>query len=331
MTAPRRAGRRSRSGTPGSSRALVVQLPCCPSPVALPVLFRLWRGKGTASQVAARRSDAGSPGGGVPGPGGARHRGRRLPRRVPGHQGHHLDHPAAVQCGDLTARSRRPPGKRGRPREKGDRIGTCAEAAAIRGLARTRPSRIYGKEQKVQAAACARACGTAASSPPPGQLVLMREPDSKKPYDLGIFTLDTSLCPGSGASSGTPGGGPSSPPTPPASSSPAPATPATAPPKAVERTVPFAFLDPVPDDHLVRHLLRPRRRRRATRRQRCPWYRTKATPSPADMHAALRDALTDARINRHQPRSPTDPAKITSSIIDQRARSRLTRKHERLR
>ena len=31
--------------------ALVVRLPCCPSPVALPVLFRLWRGKGTASQV----------------------------------------------------------------------------------------------------------------------------------------------------------------------------------------------------------------------------------------------------------------------------------------
>ena len=31
--------------------AIVVQLPFCPSPVALPVLFRLWRGKGTASQV----------------------------------------------------------------------------------------------------------------------------------------------------------------------------------------------------------------------------------------------------------------------------------------
>jgi hypothetical protein len=31
--------------------ALVVRLPFCPSPVALPVLFRLWRGKGAASQV----------------------------------------------------------------------------------------------------------------------------------------------------------------------------------------------------------------------------------------------------------------------------------------
>jgi hypothetical protein len=31
--------------------AIVVRLPVCSSPVALPVLFRLWRGKGTASQV----------------------------------------------------------------------------------------------------------------------------------------------------------------------------------------------------------------------------------------------------------------------------------------
>ncbi len=31
--------------------AIVVKLPFCSSPVALPVLFRLWRGKGTASQV----------------------------------------------------------------------------------------------------------------------------------------------------------------------------------------------------------------------------------------------------------------------------------------
>ncbi|HUZ51849.1 MAG TPA: transposase, partial [Streptosporangiaceae bacterium] len=31
--------------------AIVVRLPFCSSPVALPVLFRLWRGKGTPSQV----------------------------------------------------------------------------------------------------------------------------------------------------------------------------------------------------------------------------------------------------------------------------------------
>ena len=68
---------------------------------------------------------------------------------------------------------------------------------------------------------------------------------------------------------------------------------------------------PVPDDHLVRHRLRPRRRRRPAAGSRCPWYRTKATPSPADMHTALRAELTAARIIRHQPRSATTPAKIT--------------------
>ena len=38
------------------------------------------------------------------------------------------------------------------------------------------------------------------------------------------------------------------------------------------------------------------------RRQRSPWYLSKATPSAADMHAALRDALTSARINGISPR-----------------------------
>ncbi len=37
------------------------------------------------------------------------------------------------------------------------------------------------------------------------------------------------------------------------------------------------------------------------RRQRNPWYRAKATPAAADMHAALRDALTAARINAISP------------------------------
>ena len=45
------------------------------------------------------------------------------------------------------------------------------------------------------------------------------------------------------------------------------------------------------------------------RRSRSPWYRTKATPSPADMHAALRGELTDARINGISPGSASDPRK----------------------
>ena len=42
----------ARTGSPASAiAAIVVKLPFCSSPVALPELFRLWRGKGTPSQV----------------------------------------------------------------------------------------------------------------------------------------------------------------------------------------------------------------------------------------------------------------------------------------
>jgi hypothetical protein len=34
----------------------------------------------------------------------------------------------------------------------------------------------------------------------------------------------------------------------------------------------------------------------AERRRRCPWYTAKATPAPADMRTALRDALITHRI-----------------------------------
>ena len=44
-------GKKTAFGNTWVVAALVVGLPFCPSPVALPVLFRLWRGKGTASQV----------------------------------------------------------------------------------------------------------------------------------------------------------------------------------------------------------------------------------------------------------------------------------------
>ncbi len=70
--------------------------------------------------------------------------------------------------------------------------------------------------------------------------------------------------------------------------------------RAVERTAPFAFLiqslmicwyaiccDPAAG--------------LAQRRQPNPWYTAKATPAAAGMHAALRDALTEARINAISP------------------------------
>ena len=43
-------GKKIAFGNTWAIAAIVCRLPFCSSPVALPVLFRLWRGKGTASQ-----------------------------------------------------------------------------------------------------------------------------------------------------------------------------------------------------------------------------------------------------------------------------------------
>jgi hypothetical protein len=277
--------------------------------VALPVLFRLWRGKGTASPVTLAAEmmtvlrDA-FPGRAVHGTGDAAFHGEALviegvtwTTRLPA---------SAVICGP------RPPptGKRGRPREQGPRIGTCAEAAGAVAWQDV-TVRIYGKEQRVQAAAVPGLWYGSFKSAP-GQLVLMREPDSKKPYDLGIFTLDSALTaaaaieryswrwpiePSNAAGKQVTGAGDA----------------CNRVLGAVERTVPFAFLiqslmicwyavscDPAAGIE--------------QRRQRSPWYRSKATPAASDMHTALRDALTSIRINDISPGSGTAP-KITGSTV----------------
>jgi hypothetical protein len=51
-------GKKTASGNTWVIAALVVQLPCCPSPAALPVGFGLWRGTGTASPGGAGRGHA---------------------------------------------------------------------------------------------------------------------------------------------------------------------------------------------------------------------------------------------------------------------------------
>src|SRR5216684_6335873 len=109
--------------------AIVVRLPACSSPVALPVLFRLWRGKGTPSQVKLAAQmlttlTAAFPGRMIHGVGDAAFHGQALicenstwTTRLPA---------SAVLYGPKPA----PTGKRGRPRVKGDRLGTCAQIAA---------------------------------------------------------------------------------------------------------------------------------------------------------------------------------------------------------
>ncbi len=133
----------------------------------------------------------------------------------------------------------------------------------------------------------------------PGRVVLARAPGSGKAYDLGLFTLDTSadaaviaeryswrwpIEPSNAAGKQLLGAGDAR----------------NRVEKAVERTVPFAFLiqslltcwyarwgyDPA---HIAR------------RRVLCPWYRTKTEPSPADMLAALRRELLRTRFSAVPP------------------------------
>ena len=151
--------------------ALVVRLPCCPSPVALPVLFRLWRGKGTASQVqlAAGLMELlvkAFPGRQVHGTGDAAFHGEPLvikgstwTTRLPA---------SAVISGPKPP----PTGRRGRPRKQGNRIGTCKDAAAAADWHDV-TVRIYGKEQKAQAAAWP-CLWYGSFRDAPGQLVLTR-------------------------------------------------------------------------------------------------------------------------------------------------------------
>ena len=172
--------------------AIVVRLRFCSSPVALPVLFRLWRGKGAPSQVTLAGEMmsllvAAFPDRKVHGTGDAAFHGGPLviedatwTTRLPA---------SAVLYGP------RPPptGKRGRPRAKGGRLGTCAEIAATADWQEITVN-CYGQLVTLQAAT-ADCLWYGSFKHAPGCLVLTREPGSNKPCDLGIFSLHTAASP----------------------------------------------------------------------------------------------------------------------------------------
>jgi hypothetical protein len=306
-------GKKIGFGNTWVAAALVVRLRFCPSPVALPVLFRLWRGKGTASQpqLAAQMM-------------------KQLAEAFPGRQVHGTGD-AAFHSGSLVIEGTtwttrlpakavlygpKPPptGKRGRPRAKGDRIGTCKDAAATADW-RDTVIHAYGEEATVQVAACdALWYGSFKSAP--GQLVLVRDPDSGKPYDLGIFTLDTkapaettaeryswrwAIEPSNATGKQLTGAGDA----------------CNRVPKAVERAVPFAFL--IQSLMIIWYAISCDPAAGVdSRRARCPWYRTKATPSPADMHTALRGEFLTARISGIIPGQDDSPQN-TSSVMTSEA------------
>jgi DDE superfamily endonuclease len=284
--------------------AIVVKLPACPSPVALPVLFRLWRGKGTASQVELAAGmvkilAAAFPGRALHGTGDAAFHGQSLvaegatwTTRLPAN---------AVLYGPKPPRT----GKRGRPRVKGERLGTCAQIAQAASWTDA-VINVYGQDAAVQVTAV-ESLWHGSFKGVPGRVVLVREPGSPQPYDLGLFTLDMDASPAAIAER---------------YSWRWPIEPSNAAgkqilgvgdacnraQKAVERTVPFGFL--------VQTLLITWYTRCADapadielRRQRCPWYRTKTSPSPADMLARLRREFLNAPISAIGP-GPGQPEQI---------------------
>ncbi len=271
--------------------AIVVKLPACPSPVALPVLFRLWRGKGTASQVElaagmVKLLAAAFPGRQVHGTGDAAFHGEPLvmeettwTTRLPAN---------AVLYGPRPPRT----GKRGRPRVRGDRLGTCAQIAAGADWAE-RVINVYGHDTCVQIAAV-EGLWHGSFKTAPGRVILVRDPASPRAYDLGLFTLDASTDPAAIAER---------------YSWRWPIEPSNATgkqilgvgdacnrvQKAVERTVPFGFL--IQTLLIVWYTVFAYGPADIDRRRRlCPWYRTKTSPSAADMLARLRRDFLQARI-----------------------------------
>ena len=157
--------------------AIVVRLSFCSSPVALPVLFRLWRGKGTASQVelAAEMLEklAGTfPGREVHGTGDAAFHGgpwsSRAPRGRPGCR--------PTRC--CTGPKPPPYRQAGRSRVKGDRLGTCAQTTQAANW-QDAVIHVYGQEVTVQIAA-ADALWHGSFKNVPGRVVLVKDPGSAK-------------------------------------------------------------------------------------------------------------------------------------------------------
>jgi hypothetical protein len=281
---------------------IVVELPFHAGPVCLPVLFRLWAGRGTASPVELARAAIGL-----------------LARAFAGRTIHVVadaayhgkplqDLPARVT---FTTRVQRngvlyqpaPPrtGTRGRPRVKGDRIGTPAQAVANtpwRQIVITR----YGRADTVAIAdICCLWYG--AFGRRLGRLIAVKDTVGGTSRQLMLFTTDLtataeqvvsryvarwSVEVAIGTAKGPMGVGQAR----------------NRVPAAVERTVPFGMLTMSlvylwyalhghhPDDV-------------TDRRTAAPWYTTKAEPSFEDMLVKLRRTIIAARFMPERPAQPT--------------------------
>ncbi len=289
-------GRKVARGNRWVVAGIVVRLPFCTAPVCLPVLFRLWAGKGSASPVELAGEllsliAAQFPGRQVHGVGDAAYHGKPLlvpattwTTRLPAN---------AALYGLAPSRT----GRRGRPALKGAKLGKPAAVATDADWEKVTVVR-YGRTESVYLAEVAciwyGSFGNAV-----GRCVLVREEDSARTYDLALFTLDAvatvaqvvqryavrwSIEPSNATSKQQMGVGQAR----------------NRVARAVERTVPFGMLMQSmvivwyalhgyhPDDV-------------AARRRAQPWYESKTEPSFEDMIAKLRKTLITARFTAVRP------------------------------
>jgi DDE superfamily endonuclease len=280
---------------------IVLTVPFCSHPVCLPVLLRLWRGKGTASPVRLAGELISVLAQAFPD--------RRI--HVVGDAAYH-GKPLLIAGATITTRgpanavlyALAPPrtGKRGRPRLKGDRIGGPAQIAATASWRQVTMTR-YGRADTVEAATSDAICYGAFGNTP-GRVVLVREPADQKA--LAIFTTDldsdaeaivaryahrwpieTAIA----AGKQTLGIGQAR----------------NRLQRAVERTLPFQFI--VYSLVIVWYTLHGHHQDDlAQRRAAQPWYRHKHEPAFEDMLTKLRRTLLAARITGVAAAQP-DPKK----------------------
>ena len=171
---------------------IVVTVPFCSHPVCLPVLLRLWRGKGTASPVQLARElisilAQAFPDRLVHTVGDAAYHGKAL--LVPGYHDHH---PAARQRRPLRCWRRRAPASGAGPGSKGaparsSPVDLAATATSGGGATITRYCRSVIVEIADIPSIWYGAFGNT-----PGRTVLVREPGDDRV--LAVFTTDTDSC-----------------------------------------------------------------------------------------------------------------------------------------
>jgi hypothetical protein len=280
---------------------IVVRLPFTTAPVCLPVLFRLWAGKGSDSPVVLgavllQRIRGAFPDRVVHGVGDAAYHGRPLlvdgttwTTRLPANASLHAPAPPRT-------------GRRGRPRLKGAKLPRLKDLAGAAAWVRTTVYR-YGHHETVDLAVIpAIWYGPFANTA--GQVVLVRDPGSAKAYDLALFTTDAtatgetiteryavrwSIEPSNANGKQHMGVGQAR----------------NRLPKAVERTVPFGMI--IQSMVIAWYALYGHDPADVTDRAAAqPWYQAKTEPSFEDMITKLRKTIIAARFSTVTPGQP-DP------------------------